>query len=403
MNQTPAEWRSRADWASGRIESTHAETAIAQIVFGGLFVVAGVIMLGTIVVRLDVPLAVKAFAVLPALLGAALVRSGVRLRRQLAAHGKPLLALRTVPGEIGFEVGGRIVFPAAADELVGREFRVTLRCVHRVVSGTGKNRSTRDTERWRDEAVLRAARGPEDVAYADWTARVPIDREPTRLTPRDDRILWLLDVHAAGAGGTQLAAFEVPVVRTERTEAALGGESPETFGSELPVAGLAPRRPDDRSGIGVDERNGALTVQVAANRLPRLTRLLAALGIGLLGACVLLLMLDGVPLLLPVVFGVFAALVLVSAAISGLRSARLDVTREGLVFRQTLLGMQHERLVRRAEIASVGTRVNAVMDQRELRQLFVLTPEGRRIALFGGIDGEAEAAWLSEAVQRSLD
>jgi hypothetical protein len=147
VSDTPADWRSRADRASGRIESTHAETAIAQIVFGGLVVVAGIIVVGTIGVRLDVPLPVKAFAVLPALLGAAPVRSGARLRRQLAAQGKPLLALRTVPGEIGFEVGGRIVFPAAADELVGKELRATRRCLHRVVSGSGKRRSIRCTER----------------------------------------------------------------------------------------------------------------------------------------------------------------------------------------------------------------------------------------------------------------
>lgn len=125
----------------------------------------------------------------------------IRLKR----FGDPTLELNTLPILLGGTLEGRINLSSGMD--TAPEFTITLACIHRVVTGNGKNNSTRETILWSGNSKASLLLGgilPISIA-------VPADQPQTNGANPFDRILWLLTVKAPFPGPSFLEKYEVPV------------------------------------------------------------------------------------------------------------------------------------------------------------------------------------------------
>jgi hypothetical protein len=102
--------------------------------------------------------------------------------------------------------------PALGDTLRGRvtarrlpcdsPVRLTLTCINRVVSCSGKNRSVWEKIVWQDEQTVARESlepGPEG-AVVPFSFELPLDASPTRYDTPGDTVLWRLEARARLSG-----------------------------------------------------------------------------------------------------------------------------------------------------------------------------------------------------------
>ncbi|MEJ2085129.1 MAG: hypothetical protein P8Y44_05540, partial [Acidobacteriota bacterium] len=128
--------------------------------------------------------------------------------------GDSVFEMRAVPGVIGGELAGRIVTSVDLEATEG--FHLTLSCINRVTTGSGKNRSTSERVLWQQEHHLLKelldwdpTRSEIPVLFA-----IPYDATPTEKRSDDDEVLWRLELKAEVPGLDYAARFEVPVFKT---------------------------------------------------------------------------------------------------------------------------------------------------------------------------------------------
>ena len=95
-------------------------------------------------------------------------------------------------------------------------FTLRLMCIHRVVSGSSRNRSAREDIVWADEQTVSsgsAMRNPLGTRIP-FTFTIPDDARPTDERNADDSIVWRIGVKAQTAGIDYAADFQFPVLST---------------------------------------------------------------------------------------------------------------------------------------------------------------------------------------------
>lgn len=136
------------------------------------------------------------------------VREVIRHRR----YGASTLELQSHPVPLGGRLRGTLIIPA---RLQAREVQLQLVCVNRYVSGSGKNRSTRENVLWEDKqrAPARSGAGPGQTA-ARIEIRLPTGQPVSSEENPKNRIIWRLTATSAEPGVDYKAAFELPVFDT---------------------------------------------------------------------------------------------------------------------------------------------------------------------------------------------
>lgn len=114
------------------------------------------------------------------------------------------------PGSIGGDVGGTLQVNIPYDSKLA--CKVTLSCIYSYMSGSGKNRSRRESIKWQDEGfarVLPTVRGVD----LQFRFEVP-DNLPVSEEQNDSYHLWRLNVEADIPGVDLDRSFEIPVYAT---------------------------------------------------------------------------------------------------------------------------------------------------------------------------------------------
>ncbi len=131
--------------------------------------------------------------------------------------GNPRLVLSTLPGAIGGYLGG--VIEVAARVQLEADAKLVLKCVRRVITGSGKHQSTSEKVLWEHA---------EHIARDKWISsaggtRIPVlFYIPADCTATDDRdsrneVVWRLVAEAAVPGVDFATQFPVPVYPTGET------------------------------------------------------------------------------------------------------------------------------------------------------------------------------------------
>lgn len=201
-------WTEREDWTRGEIESS-ARTSIAfWWAFAGFWNAIAWPLMWVVLPEYQKGNQVTLVAGLFPLVGIGLLVAAVRATMRRLKYGRCRLLLTQTPIPIGGVLDGRIVIPSGLTP--DNDPVVSLSCVKRVTTGTGKNRHTQTYGLWhRDVEIDRTklGRGPYGTEIA---VRIPIDAD-CRSTDSDARISWELSVSAKTPGIDFETMFVVPV------------------------------------------------------------------------------------------------------------------------------------------------------------------------------------------------
>ena len=321
------------------------------------------------------------------------IRATVRFKR----FGVSRLDLEAIPAPLGRSLRGTVVAAGTLDARDG--LLLTLTCVRRVITGSGKNRSTSERILWQEErrATGRQTRGAEGMVTAIPVAfDLPRDGEPCDGSNPRDMVLWRLAVSAEVPGVDYAASFEVPVFRTAESDALPSGEPP----AEVLPAEPFVQSPSSRVRVTRNRRGTEILYPAARN--PGAAAGITAFLVIWLGVVVALVVLDA-PLLL-------------SPRLRRDRAAP-DLDRGGLVARRDSGDRRGRRRHRglRTDRADAGTAAGRGGHRRGdhedrhaggqhalLRRRAGVEGREKGDGRFGSIRDKREAEWLAQTMRDAL-
>ena len=209
-------WLWRPDWATGQIRDGMRAALWGSWLFSALWNLISV-PAAVLAVRQAMQLGNRAAyvaLVFPAV-GVGLLVWAIRNTLRFRRDGISVLELSTLPAVIGHSLIGRVRASSLLQPADG--FDVSLSCVRRVTSQTGKDDSTTETILWQEEKRVRGElnRDPRGMAtIVPIGFQIPGDVRGSDPTVSNDYVLWRLTLSAAVPGVDYESVFEVPVFRT---------------------------------------------------------------------------------------------------------------------------------------------------------------------------------------------
>ena len=164
------------------------------------------------------------------LVGAGLLYWAVTRTLEWRRFGPAPVTLDPFPGSIGGHVGGTIDVRLPHDP--GHRFSLTLTSLKSYESGSGDNRSRKESAQWQDTQVAHASAGPNGTRLS-FRFDVPDGLRASDATQDNDTYyLWRLSLRAALAGTDIDRDYEIPVYATGVESKALAGFPVESAKSE---------------------------------------------------------------------------------------------------------------------------------------------------------------------------
>ena len=337
--QSPWLWRS--DWAQGRALSSRRNTLygwwIGAVLASMLFVPMAVISLPSLL-RSAGP---KGFLLLGlCLIPAALLVGAVRATLRRKRYGQTYFEFASLPFSPSKPISGQIHL--RLDTAVEHGIDLRLSCIRRIVTGSGKQRSTSNVPLWEEQKNV----PPSSLMVGPAGSLIPVEfeipdeaYETNHDVPRD-QLLWMLHAHADVPGVDYSEDFEIPVFRSTakaaRASAAAGDTdwAPEfrpNFAAAAPVSEslVAPAHP---KVVVSTAPEGATEFYFPAFRNPGRTLFLLLFTAGWT-ALVYFLAHSNAPRVFPVFFGLFD-LVLVYGCMQGLFGRARIVVGNGKLISQ---------------------------------------------------------------------
>lgn len=388
-------WLWRAEWATGRIESSVRKRMATAWVFAGFWNLVTTPVLGAVPKELESGNTAVLLVALFPIVGAGLLVWALRETLRYRKFGISVLELAHLPGVVGRGLGGLLRTNVA---LAPREgVTVTLTCVRRVVRRSGKNSSTSETILWQGEERL-----PEVTPDPDGRGsmirvlfRLPKDVEPSDDSKPENRVIWRLTATAEIPGVDYFAAFEVPVFRTPESEAL----------RDLPVSGKG--KTPDPSHQPVDSR-----ISVTTNRrgteiyFPPARNPGAALGLSMFtiiwfGAIWLTIAFDA-PLIFPIVFGVFGVLLVYGTLVLWLGVTRVTIASDRVTVARGLLAPGRPKRLRANAVADVRLKIGMQSGNKAYYDIILVGTDGTKVKAGGTIRHKREAEWLAATMRDAL-
>jgi hypothetical protein len=331
--------------------------------------------------------------------GLLLAAWAVRVVRRQLLYGTSLFRMGRVPGVIGGTLRGTVEVPGRV--LATDGYRVALRCVRRVTTGSGDNSSTRETVLWED--IRRGAREVQDGnpghTLLPVLFTVPRDCRPTDAANGNDQVVWRLEVEAAVASGPRYASrFEVPVFVT-----------PDSVDDRRPDEGSP-----DRYGRRLTAQDAVQDSRIRMETTPggvRYTFPAARHRGGAFGLTVFFLVWTGIiwamvryraPKVFPILFGLADLAIFWGVLVSWFEWRRFEIAPDGVHLAGGVFGLAGARRLARGEILSVEAAESSQQGGRSYFRIKVRTVDGRRHTVGSGIVGRAAAETLAADIRRRL-
>ncbi len=296
-----------------------------------------------------------AFVFLFPLIGVVLIILAVRALNNWRRFGKTPLVLDPFPGSISGHVGGRIECSIPYEKAL--KYRVSLSCIHSYMSGTGKNRSRKESLQWQSEGVC--LHEPCNTGTAlSFRFDVPNDLPESDLKKASAYYLWRVSVQCELPGTDFDRQFEIPVFGGQRFSQTIE-QGTEEFQMTIDEAH------EGLSDIAqINPIPGGLELYFPAFKRPMAGIMALVLGLIFGGAGIVMAFADDVPILFPILFTPIG-LGILSAGVWGLgKSLHVRIDREHTRSRRFFMGYpmttkstdnQHVTAVKLKEGASVSS------------------------------------------------
>lgn len=389
-------WMWRSDWAEGRCNSRTKSTMIFAWVlalFWNAVSFPSVFSTPQQTFR-EKPLTLLAL-VFP-LAGVGLLIGAVRKTLAWFEFGKTYFQMTAVPIVIGRDLRGAIQarFPKPPEHGI----RLKLSCVNRIVTGSGKEQTARENIVWRDEHTVSPAE-----LYANPTGttipvsfHVPLDARQTDSSNPRNSIFWLLEADADAPGVDYKDIFELPVFRTKDTPTE--AEEAETATVEASI------KPPTNPTIQVTPVADGTEFYFPAARNKGFAAGMSVFFAAWNGVLWLIFHLH-VPIIFPVVFGLFDLLFFYLVLDMWFGVSTVIVNSSGLRVRSGLFGGGKWQDVSLSEIAGIDIAIRSQQGGRNGTPYYnieLIQANGRKITLGETIRDKQEAEWLASEMRTHL-
>ena len=210
-------WLEKPEWANNDIRSS-AKTGMYFMWGFAIFwnLVSSPLLFNVEEIYRDEGLVVLVALIFP-LIGLGLLAYAIKLSLQWRRFGVTPLRMDPFPGAIGGDVGGEIKVNLRYDPRMRCD--VTLSCIHSYVSGSGKNRSRRESIKWQDSGYAKIIPGSNSVRL-QFRFTVP-EGLPQSEQKSDSYYLWRLDIESELPGTDLSRSFEIPVFDVDEKQSSL--------------------------------------------------------------------------------------------------------------------------------------------------------------------------------------
>jgi hypothetical protein len=390
-------WMWREDWSQSRCESRMKTsifaTWIATLLCNGVCVPLVYFFFATAsaeVLRKN-PAILMAF-VFP-LAGVGMLIWAVRSTLRRIEFGKTCFLMSPAPGVIGGHLRGNIQarFPHGAAKGV----QLKLTCVNRVVTGSGKNQSTWEKIRWREQQSVPAERlmpGP-DGALIPVDFQIPRDALACDNSNVNDAILWILEADADVPGVNYLDTFEVPVFRTKDSPALDAPVDRSNAFADVPE-GPAERPAGSKVIVQPSPAGGVMF------KFPALRNPLAALvttGFFLTWTAVVWFLWTHAPFFFTFFFGFFDLIFFLIVLSLWMGSSVVTVEAGTVTIRGGLLSLGPRHVVPCADISEIQIPIGMQMGSAQGTPYYniqLVCRDGRKFTAGQGLRDKQEAEWL---------
>jgi hypothetical protein len=390
-------WLWRPDWASGRVVDSSRATMFSAWIFAALWNLIS-LPTGFLGAREAIQESKPAafLALLFPLVGIGLVVWAVRATLRYRKYGVSRLELSTTPAVIGRTLTGMVRAPASLQP--GDGFQVTLSCVRRVRTRSGKSSDTSETILWQDER--RVMGQPTRTAAAMETHipvafRLPADAQACDDTDSNNRVLWRLQLSANVPGIDYESRFEVPVFRTPASDQPLSADEERL--TQDPVAGAENQQPADSRIVVTTNRRGTEVMFPAARNPGAATSLTVVLLIWF-GSIALQIYL-GAPIVFPIITGLFGLLILIGVLDLWLRVSRVTVDAGTLTWASGYLFPGRERTLHASEVSDVTAAIGMQAGTTVYYDVVVVRKNGKKIKVGHSLRDKREAEWVAAKIR----
>ena len=346
------------------------------------------------------------FCSIGAILAAYAVRATIRHER----FGNTYFEFDSLPFSPGRRVTGRIQLRFETQAPLGIDLR--LRCIRRIVSGSGNNRSTSNVTLWQaDKNVSSGAVAPGPLGRAiPVDFELPADGLLTDHNNPSDQVLWLLHARADVPGVDYSDDFELPVFRTADSPQPAGASSSQASSSNSSFVFATAKSIDGDSGsvaqpartkVVVSMHDGGTEFSFPALRTPVRALMLLVVSLIFSGA-VYALIHAKVPLFFTTLFGFGDLLVIFGFFHVAFGSIRIFVGNGEIQSRGGFLGLGALRRTPFSEIASVvpvGTVQQSGNSDHSIYAIRLLTKAGKKFTLADEISSRQETRWIVSQIE----
>ena len=344
-------WLWDHNWVGGRIRSGSKAKAIGITIFATVWNLISMVPAFLIWDEYAAGNRLILLVLLFPAVGILMVIAAIRFWLQYFKFRQSFFEMTRSPGVLGGLLQGQIL--TGMKQAPEHGVRLTLSCIRKETSGSGKNRSTTERVLWQETDLT-------DRAHLGYTPNgwripveigIPYDAGPPSSTDDDeDSVFWRLEAGAVLPGVDFEANFNVPIFHTSDSDPDFEWESRESSG----VFSAAALEEELRAaGIHLEPASsgGQLIVFARARNKGAATGLTMFLA-GWTGAIWLMIHL-GAPIFFPIFFGLFEILLFFAAVDLWLTKRVIEVNRAELVYSKGIFGTGRQKAVPADEIASI--------------------------------------------------
>jgi hypothetical protein len=304
--------------------------------------------------------------------------------------GESVLELANAPAALGAPLAGTIALSRTVQPVEG--FVLRLACIHRVVTGTGKQRQVHEDILWQDEQKVDSLLGDAvSVPFA-----LPQDGEATDGADVNDRIFWRLDAKAKMPGVDYAAEFEVPVVSAPRADTGSTAARPQFNATADDDAHY---QPPGSSRIRVQDTNEGKEFYFPAFRNPGAARFLTFFTLFWTGVVGFLIE-QHAPALFAVVFSGFDGVLIGWTLHEWFATTRVVAGRDGIVLTKHFCGLGRPRTLGASAIREINIVHGETYNNVVLYNIQIELNSGRKVTAGDEVPDAHEAHWLALEMAR---
>jgi hypothetical protein len=299
--------------------------------------------------------------------------------------GESVFELNDAPAPIGGVLEGVVTLGRMIQPMDG--FAVKLACIHRIVTGGGKNSNVQEIPLWEEKKqVMSDTGGTVPIRFA-----LPENGVETSAVSRSDRIFWRLEVSAKVPGIGYKAQFEVPVARAELSAA--NAAEARRLRTEEAQADAQYQLPA-HSRIRVRDASGGKEFYFPAMRNLGMVFFMTPFAAIWTGVCWSLFHF-GAPTIFPIVFCFFDAVLLLSWANACFGTSRVVAGNGEIILTRHLLGLSRTRTIPATEIREISVSIGATMGRQVYYNVQIVRQNGMKQTAGAEVADSHEAHWLA--------